>query len=185
MATQRLTNEIKDQIIDRMVAVIMTPKIEQQQREYRAYAVATLNDAMGEFNQTFVEQLPVAYFCSYSLSIAVPGERGYTEYEHVDTVPDGIRIPHCFQRLTSNDIDGQAIKGAQQHRRKRLQLESESQELRKTARLTLNQFTTVKQLIDGWPDVVNYMPEVLQMIERNMPARRLEALDDLIAKLKG
>lgn len=155
----RLTNDIRDTVINRILKTKFSKREEALDREDHKLAMVALKERIGSKNIKLCDELDDFFTKEISnISIAVPGlSRTHFSFS------TKVRVPASFPQHSTNGAQGSAksksaIERFTKHSRARDAMSSERKELRLKLRAVLYSVSTAKRAIDTLPEIAPYMP---------------------------
>lgn len=182
MATVKLTKAMRNEIIFSITAEGIVQRIKDCEVELRKAGTAVIKSVLKEYWDTMYS-LPEGFF-SIDTSF-------YLEREEILT--ESIRCPACykfgniigFSILTATDEQKAAIDNYRIMRKKYNDLRREKGHIEIEANSILNSVSTVKQLLEVWPEVEKYLPYTAKSVDnRSLPMVQVRQLNDKLELYK-
>lgn len=202
----RLTEEIRSKTIRRMLLALFKERFAELQRDVKALTLETYRQVIGEQNLALMKKLPKDYFQqNNAFSVRIDKGDGNSPRNMENVVlhflnPNGVVISYGWRieidetvpQPTFMSHNGLYLRHSEPGERKLVQkwiaIEKRSNELVKETKAlsdstyqVLRSVTTVKKLIEVWPDAKDYLPPEVFEEDKALPA---VVIGDLLTMIK-
>ena len=190
MKSQKLTNAIRDRILDNIYNTKIKPDLDKFEKQLRFNGGLIIRNAFGDGVYDRMLQLPENYFSTkITFRLNVDGK--------IDSIlTDSVRCPACYlyDVITTDDrVSDKSVHNARNMYRteyrviesKRQKVINKWQDIREEATKIIYSVNTTKQLIEMWPEVVEFLPDGIKSVDTpHLPMVQVEKLNTLLG-IKG
>lgn len=190
MKSQKLTNAIRDRILDNIYNIKIKPDLDKFEKQLRYTGGWVIRNAFGDGVYDRMLQLPENYFVTTSAFDLTVDEKTVT------ILTDSMRCPACYRYITittDDRVNDKSVLNARNMYRaeyrtienKRQKVVDKWQDIREEVTKIIYSVNTTKQLIEIWPEVVEFLPDGVKSVDTpHLPMVQVEKLNTLLG-IKG
>ena len=177
----KLTNDIREKIMENIAKATFKDRRAALQLQKNSVVGEVISALIGSTNLSLMKQLPPEYFYNqFDFRFYSAGSVGLVSI----SVSEPIRVPAVYQYGT---IELPATSGFWKKLRAvsaaQKALYDDEEALVEKARSLLMAVTTVKALLESWPEVEPFLPEIAA--KKELPAIRVDEINAMILKARG